>query len=206
MVDEENRPNRMERRKEATRRRIIEAAYTLFEKHGFEATSMESIAEEADVAKGTLYNHFPAKEAIVAEEIRQTLSAEAADWMSTLRDLPDTSARMAFLFRELLSRIDTKRDIFAHFLRYRMQRMVVLQWEWEESVKTGVPLFGEAIIAMGREQGDLRDDIEPAAQEELFEFVLLSLIKKYYASPDFFDFSTSCSQVIDLFLNGTGKR
>jgi AcrR family transcriptional regulator len=46
------------------RRRIIEAAWRLALKHGLRATTMEALAREAGVAKGTLYAHFPDKEAV----------------------------------------------------------------------------------------------------------------------------------------------
>lgn len=199
-------PNRMERKKEQTRRRIIEVAMALFQDQGFEATSMERIADEADIAKGTLYNHFPAKEAIVAEEIRMSLAGEASEWMKTFQTLADTRSRMLFLFQELMTRIDKNREIFAHFLRYRMQRMIVLQWDWEEPVKTGVYLFGQAIIELGQQSGELRTDIKRQTQEELFEFVLLSLVKDFYASPDNFDIETAGNQAIDLFLEGTVRQ
>lgn len=42
------------------------AAMALIRAYGFEETTMEQIAEEADIAKGTLYNYFPAKEAIIS--------------------------------------------------------------------------------------------------------------------------------------------
>jgi AcrR family transcriptional regulator len=46
------------------RRRIIEAAWRLALKNGLRATTMEALAREAGLAKGTLYAHFPDKEAV----------------------------------------------------------------------------------------------------------------------------------------------
>jgi AcrR family transcriptional regulator len=46
------------------RRRIIEAAWRLALKQGLRATTMEALAREAGVAKGTLYAHFPDKDAV----------------------------------------------------------------------------------------------------------------------------------------------
>lgn len=56
---------RRERKKLATRRRILEAALGLFEEKGYEATTVEEIAERADVAKGTVFNYFPQKRAFL---------------------------------------------------------------------------------------------------------------------------------------------
>ena len=51
-------------RKESTRDEIIQAAYRLFLENGFHGTSMRSIAREAGIALGGIYNHFTSKEAI----------------------------------------------------------------------------------------------------------------------------------------------
>jgi len=51
-------PGRRERKKEATRRAIIDAGFRLFEAKGFAGTTVAEIAEEADVSEGTLYSHF----------------------------------------------------------------------------------------------------------------------------------------------------
>lgn len=57
-------PSRMDRRKAATRLRIIAAADRLFTTRGYSDTSMEEIADAADVAIRTIYLHFPSKAAI----------------------------------------------------------------------------------------------------------------------------------------------
>jgi AcrR family transcriptional regulator len=40
---------------------LADTAWGLFESEGFAAVTMERIADVADVAKGTLYKHFPVK-------------------------------------------------------------------------------------------------------------------------------------------------
>lgn len=57
---------RRERKKLETRQRISEAAFALFVERGYEATTVEAIAERADVAKGTVFNYFPQKRAFLA--------------------------------------------------------------------------------------------------------------------------------------------
>ncbi len=53
-------------RGEATRAKIVEAAYGLFLKHGFHGASMRQIANGAGLALGGIYNHFASKEEIFA--------------------------------------------------------------------------------------------------------------------------------------------
>lgn len=65
--DKQSAPSRWERRKEATRRRLLAAGHRLFGAHGFDATTVEEIALAADVAKGTFFNYFVSKEALLGE-------------------------------------------------------------------------------------------------------------------------------------------
>ncbi|MEV0174758.1 ScbR family autoregulator-binding transcription factor [Streptomyces sp. NPDC050803] len=49
-------------RAEQTRATIITAAADLFDRHGYESTSLSDIVEHAQVTKGALYFHFAAKD------------------------------------------------------------------------------------------------------------------------------------------------
>jgi AcrR family transcriptional regulator len=65
--------------KEATRERIEAAALELFRTRGFEATTTRDIARQAEIAVGTLFNYFTAKEAIVIALAEEGLAkAQAA--------------------------------------------------------------------------------------------------------------------------------
>ncbi|MBE0673842.1 MAG: helix-turn-helix transcriptional regulator, partial [Bacteroidales bacterium] len=53
--------------KERLRRRedILDSAERVFTEKGIIATTIDDIAREAELGKGTLYNYFPSKEAIL---------------------------------------------------------------------------------------------------------------------------------------------
>jgi AcrR family transcriptional regulator len=53
------------------RERLTSAAMALFRERGFESTTIEEIAERADVAKGTFFNYFPTKHGVLAEYYSQ---------------------------------------------------------------------------------------------------------------------------------------
>jgi AcrR family transcriptional regulator len=46
--------------------RILAAADKLFYLHGIRAVGVDAVAEEADVSKRTLYNHYPTKDDLIA--------------------------------------------------------------------------------------------------------------------------------------------
>jgi len=54
-----------ERKRDATRRTLLERARRLFQQHGVDATTMRDIAKAAGLSLGAAYYYFPSKEALV---------------------------------------------------------------------------------------------------------------------------------------------
>ena len=55
--------------KERTRQRVLAEAQRLFRERGYAATSLEQIAEAAEVTKGAIYGHFASKEDLLLSAI-----------------------------------------------------------------------------------------------------------------------------------------
>ncbi|MEM6428866.1 MAG: TetR/AcrR family transcriptional regulator, partial [Deinococcota bacterium] len=68
-------PTRRERKKNATRQVIYEAALELFRTRGYPNTPVDAIVDLADVAKGTFFNHFPSKDHVLVQYHRDLLTA-----------------------------------------------------------------------------------------------------------------------------------
>lgn len=56
---------RRERRKQETLHKLMTAAIQLFATQGYAHTAVEDITEKADVGKGTFFNYFPTKDALL---------------------------------------------------------------------------------------------------------------------------------------------
>jgi AcrR family transcriptional regulator len=76
----------------ATRTAILAAARRLFAGEGFAAVSVDRIAAEAGVAKGAVYHHFAAKEALFAEVLEAVCAEVAAEVAAAARAAPDVLA------------------------------------------------------------------------------------------------------------------
>ena len=93
------RPSDAERRA-----RIVAAAERAFVRHGFHATTMQHVAEEAGMSAGNLYRYFPSKEAIV-EGLCLVDQDERAGQFAALARSADLATAIGETLREhLLSR------------------------------------------------------------------------------------------------------
>src|SRR5262245_8153531 len=76
---------------EARRQAILEAALTVFAAEGFAAARLDHVAEQAGVAKGTIYLHFRDKQDLFEQMVREAVSPVIAR-LEALAQLPDLPA------------------------------------------------------------------------------------------------------------------
>src|ERR1700712_4310672 len=69
---------RTEARRVATRERILAAALDQLADGGYASAAVQSIANRAEVATGTVYRHFPSKSDLFAEAFRRASARELA--------------------------------------------------------------------------------------------------------------------------------
>lgn len=69
------RITRRRKQKEETKRLILEAAYALFEEKGYHAASMRELADRAEVALGTIFQHFPDKPSLLLAAFETDMEA-----------------------------------------------------------------------------------------------------------------------------------
>jgi AcrR family transcriptional regulator len=86
---------------EATRRQILEGAQRLLERHGYAATTMAAVAQEAGVALKTVYVAFDTKAGLLRALWHLLLRGDEADvavqdrdWYRRLLEEPDPAARL----------------------------------------------------------------------------------------------------------------
>ena len=82
LPDATARPGLRERKKARTRAAIREHALRLFREQGYDATTVEQIAEAAEVSPSTFFRYFPTKEDVVLQDDLDLL------WMDAFRAQP----------------------------------------------------------------------------------------------------------------------
>ncbi len=159
--------SRRERKKEETRHRIFHAAIDLFREKGFESTTVDEITEKADVAKGTFFNYYPRKDAVLAylSETRLLALEENAGVM--LAAERPAREKLLDLYALAASAYEEDRELSRYVLIELMSRLFA---PGEESFERWHELVVQ-LIAQGQANGELRRDVDP----ERIESVLTAL-------------------------------
>lgn len=116
---------------------------------------LEGIAREAGVGIGTLYRHFPTREALVEAVYAAELDDVAASAPALLKELPPDAALRAWIER-YAAFIATKRGM-ADTLRAGWASGRIATPATRERITTAIA----TILAAGAEAGSLRADVEP---------------------------------------------
>jgi AcrR family transcriptional regulator len=158
---------RREREKEQRQNAIIDAAEKVFFSKGFENATMDEVAEQAELSKGTLYLYFENKDdlyhAIVLRGINilQTLFEEAAASEKKGIDKLTALGRTYFKFYQQ----------YPHYMNAMMHHeghKVELACQEENPhvalcIEAGNRLFGfmQEAVKIGIQDGSLRPDLDP---------------------------------------------
>ncbi len=97
----------------ARRVQILAAASDLFERRGYAAVSLGEIAAAVGVTKAALYHHFPSKEALYAEVMRQTLRLIGDAIRQTVRAPGSTVEKIQRLTEVAVLYVDREADLDA---------------------------------------------------------------------------------------------
>lgn len=150
------------------RRRVVDAANTLFVEQGYKAVSMQQIANIAQINKATLYHHFRSKEELFAAVVEGATAQSKADIAHAIAEGGTPSEQLARAAMQLFAR--TKSD-FGRLLSDVHEQM-------EPAIRTRIlseqampwELFREVIEAAMRE-GEL-----PAVDVDLAISMFIGMI------------------------------
>lgn len=144
--------------------RILDAAKTLFITRGFPSTSMEAIAQQANVVRATVYNNFADKEAILDElmrrymlgyaEIPQRLRAKARPDQTSF-ELVEEMIRGAILWRIENAELRPLIDLSKHLPRSRWS-------EWNADADAAMLGWIAEIHRRDAERGLIRPGVDLA--------------------------------------------
>jgi AcrR family transcriptional regulator len=173
------------------RERVLEAAKAVFSAGGPDA-SLEAVAKRAGVGIGTLYRHFPTREALFEAVYRREVQqlTELAEALKTEADPVDALRRW---MRSNVEFIATKKGMLAALALAIHGSSDLYAHTFERLTKAVRALLARAVAA-----GEMRADISP-------EDLLRALIGMCYIH-DQPGWQTSVLRLLDVFIDGLRVR
>jgi AcrR family transcriptional regulator len=175
---------------ERNRQRLLEAAKASFAKSGA-AASLEEIAREAGVGIGTLYRHFPTRDALVEQVYRDALDRLAEDSERLMKSHPPIEAlrQWLFLFVDYLA---TKK-LMADLLATLASGTTALYAASRPRLETAIG----SLVNSAQANGDIRADVAP------FD-LLLAIGGLAYASKES-DWESRARGMVDILITGAKR-
>ncbi len=164
------------REKEIRREGIIDAAEEIFLSSGFSNTTMEQIAEKAELGKGTLYLHFKSKEELLLAVYLKNLEQVERIFLEAMEQQETGIDKIRVLSRMTIEAMGSFRK-YAVLNRY----IVAFATEFDrespilsELLKKRDEMFESIVeaIKLGIDDGTIKSDVPPATTALLLLMML----------------------------------
>jgi TetR/AcrR family transcriptional regulator, transcriptional repressor for nem operon len=100
--------------KTRTRAKIVESARILFNHHGFEQVSIDTIMKRAGLTRGGFYNHFDSKDELYSEAVRSFITCNPFDLGQASSSAEPTPRELAGILVNLYLSDATLADVDQH--------------------------------------------------------------------------------------------
>jgi AcrR family transcriptional regulator len=170
---------RRERKKDETRSRIFKAAVKLFRDNGFDETTIDDITEKADVAKGTFFNYFPRKEAVLGY-LSEVWIAEAEENAAAILSAKHAAREQLIqLLCGLAAQYEEDPELSSYVIIESLNRA----FQPSEDVHQRWHDLLVRVIERGQEAGEFRRDVDPHRAEFVFGSVYMATLFMWLKCP-----------------------
>lgn len=183
---------RKEREKESRRQSIIDAAERIFFRKGFEQSTMDDIAAEAELSKGTLYLYFQSKDE-VHFEIMERGNQILLGIMEKCIDKSGTGRENLLLLGEAFVDYSNRHPDYFNAMMAFQSRDVEQQKVNEEKLRrfiegrSSISLLSE-IVRKGIADGSVRNDIQVVMLTTLLWSQMMGILVMYATKRPVFEF------------------
>lgn len=198
-------------KRERTAAHLSATAFRLFEAQGFDAVTMEQIAAEAGVAKATLYDHFPVKEALLAHRMREDIAAGMQERAAALAAHPTFESRMRYLLTESAQWNSARRAYLPAYLRYLTRQARYGEGGAQPASAKAAPIDNgtrgilAALFAAAQQSGEINPRLDVAMLAASVEYLLFGAVAGWLEDPSI-DLTARFLAAFDLALHGMAAR
>ena len=140
-----------------TRGRIIEAAWKLFYRYGYDDTTVDAIIQESGTSRGSFYHYFEGKDALLSS-LSYLFDEKYEELMDELDPQMDSFDQLMYLNRELFAMIENSISLDLLARLYSSQLVTRGDKHLLEHNRTYYKVLRQ-IIQQGQQRGELRSDV-----------------------------------------------
>jgi AcrR family transcriptional regulator len=167
---------------------ILEVAKAAFTRHGAN-TSLDDIARDAGVGPGTLYRHFPTRDALIEAVYRTEVEKLAAAERKFAESMPPVEALRAWMVL-FVDYVAAK-----HLIAPALNTLVGGASKLYEGSRGQIQGAIEALVKRAVKSGDIRRDLDP------FDLLRALIGVSNVASAP--DWQQSATRLVDILITGS---
>jgi len=168
-----------ERKKQRTRQALVSAATELFERHGYEATTVADIAAAAEVSTRTFFSYFPSKEAVLFADAAERVAVA----LETIADRGAADRPVDVLIRAIDQAVGSNVELLGRLGHVRVDLMHSTP-TLRGHMAGQVTLAGQQITEALRAAFPETDDLVVAAMVGALLGALIGVVTSLQADPD----------------------
>ncbi|KVZ99396.1 TetR/AcrR family transcriptional regulator [Burkholderia territorii] len=196
-------PGRRARKRTQMLAHLADTGARLFDAHGYDAVTMEQIAAQADVAKRTLYNHFPTKEAVLAHWLERELARDFAHLQRDIARRKTFASRIACVLDASAAWCEQHPAYLLAYLRHRFLSIGVAQTETGNGGDIA-PVW-QQLIAAGQQAGELNPALAADQLATWFHHLYLAAMLRWLTVPGL-SLKREFRSVATLFVEGARAK
>ncbi len=155
---------------------VLQIAVEVFNKHGYEATSMGILAENLGISKSAIYHHVPSKEDLLRLALNEALGGLEGILAEPGAREGAPDSRLEFVLRRTVAVLTDKLPFVTLLLRLRgnteMERdALARRRDFDHRVA--------ALIGSAQQDGSLRKDMDPRTITRLLFGTINSIVEWY---------------------------
>ena len=183
-----------------TRGRIIEAAWKLFYRYGYDDTTVEEIIEESGTSRGSFYHYFEGKDALLSS-LSYLFDEKYEELMDHIDPDMDCFDQLMYLNRELFAMIENSISLDLLARLYSSQLVTRGDKHLLDHNRTYYKLLRQ-IIQQGQQRGQLRCDVTVNEMVRVYALCERALIYDWCLSNGDYSLLQYGKTMLPMFFGG----
>lgn len=184
------------------RDRIQNTALQLFHERGFDATPVDEIVAAAGVAKGTFFNFYPTKQAVLASYYEKLDSFMASELRRLDPASPATSLRK--LFRAMERRLRAEGDLACVLFREVIRDPSLGATDFDSGLDD-LQQYA-SFLEECRAIGSIDQSVNPRLAAELIQDLWSSTVQRWFRTQQHFSLASVLTRKLEILFAGLSRR